>query len=57
MAQTDAVSRRDEHVPDLLEQSNEMMADYLRSQTNQLLSQVLYTSSNLMRNAFTMSDR
>lgn len=57
VAQTDAVSRRDEHVPDLLEQSNEMMADYLRSQTNQLLSQVLYTSSNLMRNAFTMSDR
>lgn len=33
------------------------MADYLRSQTQELLSKVLYTSSNLMRNAFAMSDR
>lgn len=57
LVQTDVISRHDEHVPDILEQSNETMADYLRSQTNELLAQVLYTSSNLMRNSFTMSDR
>ncbi|MFK3576675.1 C69 family dipeptidase [Bifidobacterium thermacidophilum] len=42
---------------DALEQANQQMADYLRSQTQELLSKVLYTSSNLMRNAFAMSDR
>ncbi len=42
---------------DALEQANRQMADYLRSQTQELLSKVLYTSSNLMRNAFAMSDR
>ncbi|MFR0578479.1 C69 family dipeptidase [Bifidobacterium thermophilum] len=44
-------------VCDALEQANQQMADYLRSQTQELLSKVLYTSSNLMRNAFAMSDR
>ena len=40
-----------------LELANQTMADYLQSQTADLLAQVLYTSSNLMRNAFAMSDR
>ncbi len=40
-----------------LEQANQQMADYLRAQTQELLGKVLYTSSNLMRNAFAMSDR
>ncbi|MFR0590710.1 C69 family dipeptidase [Bifidobacterium thermophilum] len=40
-----------------LEQANQRMADYLRSQTQELLGKVLYTSSNLMRNSFAMSDR
>lgn len=57
LSDTDAIARHDEHVPDILEQSNENMADYLRTQTNALLAQVLYTSSNLMKNAFSMSDR
>ncbi|PKU93408.1 peptidase C69 [Bifidobacterium thermophilum] len=42
---------------DALEQANQRMADYLRAQTQELLGKVLYTSSNLMRNAFAMSDR
>lgn len=44
-------------VCDALEQANQRMADYLRSQTQELLGKVLYTSSNLMRNSFAMSDR
>ncbi|MFR0569732.1 C69 family dipeptidase [Bifidobacterium apri] len=40
-----------------LEQANQRMADYLRAQTQELLGKVLYTSSNLMRNSFAMSDR
>lgn len=42
---------------DALEQANQRMADYLRAQTQELLGKVLYTSSNLMRNSFAMSDR
>ena len=44
-------------VCDALEQANQRIADYLRSQTQELLGKVLYTSSNLMRNSFAMSDR
>ncbi|WP_169275185.1 C69 family dipeptidase [Bifidobacterium moraviense] len=40
-----------------LADANQAMADYLRARTQQLLGSVLYTSSNLMRNAFSMSDR
>ena len=41
----------------LLEESNEQMARTLRERTTKLLNDVLYTSSNLMRNSFAMSDR
>ena len=37
--------------------ANEAMAQYLRTRTARLLADVLYTSSNLMRNSFAMSDR
>ena len=39
-----------------LERANQEMADYLKTRTSKLLNQVLYTSSNLMINAFHMSD-
>ena len=39
-----------------LERANQEMADYLKARTSKLLDQVLYTSSNLMINAFHMSD-
>jgi dipeptidase len=45
------------NVPEMLANANETMAAYLRSRTNEFLSEVLFTSSNLMRNAFSMSDR
>lgn len=41
----------------ILEQANQRMADYLQTRTQELLDKVLYVSSNLMRNAFSMSDR
>ncbi len=37
--------------------ANETMAGRLRYLTHKLLDNVLYTSSNLMRNSFAMSDR
>ena len=40
-----------------LQQSNEEMAEYLRTHVTKLLNDVLYTSSNLMHNSFAMSDR
>ncbi|MBW3093766.1 C69 family dipeptidase [Bifidobacterium sp. 64T4] len=40
-----------------LEASNTEMAEYLRKHATTLLNDVLYTSSNLMRNGFAMSDR
>jgi hypothetical protein len=33
------------------------MASHLRQRTNALLAQVLFTSSNLMNNSFSLSDR
>ena len=39
-----------------LADANETMAVWLRARTQTLLDQVLYTSSNLMHNAFRMSD-
>ncbi|WP_055426815.1 C69 family dipeptidase [Bifidobacterium aesculapii] len=42
---------------ELLEKANARMADELRTRTTKLLDDVLYTSSNLMHNAFAMSDR
>jgi dipeptidase len=44
-------------IPDMLEQANETMASHLRERTNALLAQVLFTSSNLMNNAFSLSDK
>ena len=40
-----------------LESANAEMAEYLRKHATKLLNDVLYTSSNLMRNGFAMSDR
>ncbi|NEG54913.1 C69 family dipeptidase [Bifidobacterium platyrrhinorum] len=40
-----------------LQEANERMAAYLRTETTKLLHDVLFTSSNLMHNAFAMSDR
>ena len=40
-----------------MEESNDEMAEYLRKHVTKLLNDVLYTSSNLMRNSFAMSDR
>ncbi|MBM6699180.1 C69 family dipeptidase [Bifidobacterium pullorum subsp. saeculare] len=40
-----------------LERANEAMASWLKARTSKLLGEVLYTTSNLMRNAFRMSDR
>ena len=40
-----------------LQQSNEEMAEYLRTHVTKLLNDVLYTSSNLMHNSCAMSDR
>ena len=37
--------------------ANEAMAEHLQRRTTELLASVLYTSSNLMRNSFAMSDR
>ena len=39
-----------------LETANKAMADWLQTRTQTLLNQVLYTTSNLMHNAFKMSD-
>ena len=39
-----------------LETANKAMADWLQMRTQTLLNQVLYTTSNLMHNAFKMSD-
>jgi dipeptidase len=41
----------------MLEQANETMASHLRQRTNALLAQVLFTSSNLMNNSFSLSDK
>lgn len=40
-----------------LTRANEETGDFLRRRTTRLLADVLYTSSNLMRNSFAMSDR
>ena len=40
-----------------LTEANEAMAENLQRRTTELLASVLYTSSNLMRNSFAMSDR
>lgn len=39
-----------------LQTANEAMADWLQTRTQTLLNQVLTTTSNLMHNAFKMSD-
>lgn len=44
-------------VPSRLAAANDEMAQYLRTRNTKLLGDVLYTSSNLMRNSFAMSDR
>ncbi|KAA8818715.1 dipeptidase [Bifidobacterium rousetti] len=44
-------------VPVELAKANEHMAGYLETHAHKLLNDVLYTSSNLMRNSFAMSDR
>ena len=43
-------------VAGVLEGANRRMADYLREQTDDLLDRVLFISSNLMRNRFSLSD-
>lgn len=43
-------------VQKVLEESNETIAKQLKVDTDELLGNVLYTSSNLMRNAFFLSD-
>lgn len=40
-----------------LQAANDEMAEYLRTHATKLLNDVLYTSSNLIRNGFAMSDR
>lgn len=40
-----------------LQAANDEMAEFLRTHATKLLNDVLYTSSNLMRNGFAMSDR
>ena len=40
----------------VLEAANERIATELREQTDKLLSKVLYASSMLMRNGFSLSD-
>ena len=40
----------------LLEAANQRVADELRDQTDGLLDKVLYTTSMLMRNGFSLSD-
>ena len=40
----------------VLEAANERIASELRDETDTLLSKVLYTSSMLMRNGFSLSD-
>ena len=40
----------------VLEAANERIASELRDETDKLLSKVLYTSSMLMRNGFSLSD-
>ncbi|MCH4209365.1 C69 family dipeptidase [Bifidobacterium sp.] len=49
--------RNDRDTLAALEQANEAMADYLRKRTKALLATVLFTSSNLMNNSFSLSDR
>ena len=43
-------------VEGVLEEANQRVADDLRDQTDKLLDKVLYTSSMLMKNAFSLSD-
>ena len=46
----------EENVQAVLAAANLRMADYLREQTDALLSKVLYTTSLAMKNHFAMSD-
>ncbi|MFM1541526.1 C69 family dipeptidase [Helcococcus ovis] len=46
----------EEEIQNLLETANQEMADYLKSKTDVLLSNVLYVASNNMKNAFSRSD-
>ena len=46
----------EENVQAVLAAANLRMADYLREQTDTLLSKVLYTTSLAMKNHFAMSD-
>ena len=43
-------------VEGVLEESNQRVADELREETDKLLDKVLYTSSMLMKNSFSLSD-
>ena len=45
-----------EDVPTALERANQRMADELQARTDEVLGKVLYTTSNAMKNAFSMSD-
>lgn len=54
-AMTDTAS--DDAATRQLVDANNAVADYLQTRTKRLLADVLYTSSNLMRNSFAMSDR
>ncbi|MEE1296390.1 MAG: C69 family dipeptidase [Bifidobacterium sp.] len=53
---SDASAEADAAVMVQLEAANGRMASWLQRRTQDLLNQVLYTSSNLMGNAFKMSD-
>lgn len=41
----------------IMEAANQRMSDYLEARSQQLLGKVLFTSSDLMNNAFALSDR
>lgn len=57
--ETDASVRElnESEVSEVLTRANALMGEQLRKRTQELLSEVLYISSNNMRNSFAMSDR
>ncbi|MBT1173106.1 C69 family dipeptidase [Bifidobacterium sp. MA2] len=56
-AKDEPAAVRDARVPEALAAANDRMAGYLERHARKLLNDVLYTSSNHMRNSFAMSDR
>ena len=52
----DALAKDSTDPAALLEKANEAMAAFLKTKTDGLLSQVLYTASNSMKNSFSRSD-